>query len=258
MKKTLLSLTIGLSIMGNQIFAGAATGGATEPTQMMNNVELVLSNAQLLKEVETSINQLQTMYTNLKKLKEFVNNGDAIIEELLNLNQIIQYGQALAYNANNMSEEFNERYKDFDKFYEQVQAQNGKYDHENAKGRYQKWSRQNLDNVNSALRAANLQSKYFQTEAQTIKEIERKAQTAEGRDQLLQAGVEIASLQAKQMIQLRQLIASDLQMQANYQASVIDRQAEKDAWEVNANKIHNDQNPNSSNYPKISNLGKSK
>ena len=105
-------------------------------------------------------------------------------------------------------------------------------DDEQVKERYQKWSRQNLDNVNSALRAANLQSKYFQTEAQTIKEIERKAQTAEGRDQLLQAGVEIASLQAKQMIQLRQLIASDMQMQAMYQASVIDKQAERDAWET--------------------------
>ena len=60
MKKTLLSLTIGLSVLGSQVFAGAATGGATEPTQIMNNVELVLSNAQLLKEVETSISQLQT------------------------------------------------------------------------------------------------------------------------------------------------------------------------------------------------------
>ena len=232
MKKTLLSLTIGLSVLGSQVFAGAATGGATEPTQIMNNVELILSNAQLLKEVETSISQLQTMYTNLKKLKEFANNGDAIIEELLNLNQIIQYGQALAYNANNMSEEFNQRYTDFDKFSEQIRANDGKVDDEQVKERYQKWSRQNLDNVNSALRAANLQSKYFQTEAQTIKEIERKAQTAEGRDQLLQAGVEIASLQAKQMIQLRQLIASDMQMQAMYQASVIEKQAERDAWET--------------------------
>ena len=232
MKKTLLSLTIGLSVMGNQIFAGAATGGATEPTQIMNNVELVLSNAQLLKEVETSISQLQTMYTNLKKLKDFANNGDAIIEELLNLNQIIQYGQALAYNANNMTEAFNERYSDFDKFSEQIKARDGKVDNEQMKDHYQKWSRQNLDNVNSALRSANLQSKYFQTEAQTIKEIEQKAQTAEGRDQLLQAGIEIASLQAKQMIQLRQLIASDMQMQAMYQASVIDRQAERDAWEA--------------------------
>ena len=232
MKKTLLSLTISLSVLSGQVFAGAATGGATEPTQIMNNVELVMSNAQLVKEVETSISQLQTMYTNLKKLKEFANNGDAIIEELLNLNQIIQYGQALAYNANNMSEEFNERYTDFDKFSEQIRANDGKVDNEQVKERYQKWSRQNLDNVNSALRAANLQSKYFQTEAQTIKEIERKAQTAEGRDQLLQAGVEIASLQAKQMIQLRQLIASDMQMQAMYQASVIDKQAERDAWET--------------------------
>lgn len=235
-----LSLSMGLS---NLAYAGAATGGATEVTQILNNVELV-------QQVMTTKKQLDTMVTNLKKLGSFVNNGQALIDDLRQLNSIIQYGQALAYNAQNLSEEFNKRYQDFEQFAAQQAANGGQYDVSAAKDRYQKWSRENLDSVHSALRAANLQSKYFQNDAQTIKEIERKAQTAAGRDQLLQAGVEIAAQQAQQMVQLRQLIASDMQMQANYQASIIDRKAEEDAIRAEALRPYDAKDPNPNGYKK--------
>lgn len=247
-KKTLLSLVI--ASMGANAYAGAMTGGATEPTQIMNNIELLLSNAQLAVEVKTTIEQLQTMYTNLKKLQDFVNNGDAVIAELAKLSEVIQIGQALAYDANNLSQMYAERYQDFEQFAEMTSKNQGKRDEAWEKDRYQKWSRQNLDSVHSALNAANLQSKYFYTEAAAIQEIERKAQSAEGRDQLLQAGVEIAALQANQMIKLRQMIASDMQMQANYQASLIDRQAEKDAWKVEAMKHHDAKDNSPGGYNK--------
>jgi len=58
------------------------------------------------------------------------------------------------------------------------------------------------------------------------------------------------------MIQCRQLSASDMQMQANYQASVIDRQAEEDAWEEYANREFDSKDPNPNGYPKIMNRGK--
>lgn len=255
MKKIILSIVIS-AISISSVYAGGLSGGATEMTQLMNNGELLLSNAQLAKEVETVISQLEIMRINLKKLSEFANNGSAVIRELSNLNNIVRIGQALAYNANNLSEEYSNRYSDFDQFADRIIKSNGKRDEEYEKDRYQKWSRQNLDSIHSAFRTANLQSKYFETEAQTIQEIERKAQTAKGRDQLLQAGIEISSLQANQMIKLRQMIASDMQMQANYQASIIDRQAEDDAWENYANRKYNSRDPNPDNYPKISELGK--
>lgn len=228
-------------MMSKAIYAGAATGGATEITQIANNLELI-------EQVVTTKAQLETMITNLKKLKDFVDNGGQLIESLTQLNNIVQYGQALAYNANNLSLEFNKRYQDFEQFSAQQTANGGKYDLKNSKDRYQKWARQNLDNVHSALRAANLQSKYFQSDAQTIKEIEHKAQTAAGRDQLLQAAIEIAAQQAQQMVQLRQLIASDMQMQANYQASLVDRQAENDAIKAEALRDYNAKDPNPKGY----------
>lgn len=249
-KKTLLAIAFAATALGHHAHGGAMTGGATEPTQIMNNIELLLSNMQLATEVKTTIDQLQTMYTNLKKLQDFVNNGDAVIAELTKLSEVIQVGQALAYDANNLSQMYAERYQDFEQFAEMTSKNQGKRDESWEKDRYQKWSRQNLDSVHSALNAANLQSRYFYTEAAAIQEIERKAQSAEGRDQLLQAGIEIAALQANQMIKLRQMIASDMQMQANYQASLIDRQAEKDAWKVEALKDHDARDKNPGGYNK--------
>lgn len=243
MKKITLIALCCLSIYPPVVYAGAATGGATEVTQILNNIELV-------QQVITTKEQLETMITNLKKLQDFVNNGAGLIDALKELNNIVQYGQALAYNAANLSSEFNNRFKDFEQFASKISADGGKYDLQYSKDRYQKWARQNLDNVHSALRAANLQSKYFQSDAQTIKEIERKAQTAQGRDQLLQAGIEIAAQQAQQMVQLRQLITSDMQMQANYQASLVDRQAEKDAIKAEALREYDAKDPNPNGYTK--------
>lgn len=211
-------LSLGLGASSWAFAGGGATGGATEATQLLNNAELI-------EQVMTAKQQLDAMLADLQKLKNFVESGGPFTETLTQLNEIVQYGQALAYNAMNLSEMFNERYKDFSNFFQQETGES----YDDMLERYQDWSREGLDNVHSALRAANLQSKYFQSDAQTIKEIEHQAQTAQGRDQLLQAGIAIAANQAKQMVELRQLISSDMQMQANYQAQQIQRQAEEDA-----------------------------
>lgn len=237
LNKKMLIAAMALSF-GSSIFAGGGvTGGATEVTQILNNGEL-------LAQVATAKSQLETMITDLKKLADFKENNIDIIDKLRKLEQAIQYGQSLAYNANNIATQFENRFSDFSEYTAQIAGSSPA----TSATRYQDWSRQNLDNINSALQSANLQSKYFKTEAQRIKEIEHQVKTAQGRDQLLQAGIEMATLQSGQMIRLRQLISSDMQMQANYQASVIDRQAESDAIKVEALKKYDAKDPNPSGY----------
>lgn len=216
MKKQFLTIAISLAV--SKAVAGGVTGGATEFTQMLNNSELMA-------QVITAKEQLDKMITDLQKLQSFASSGQALADALGELNGIVQYGQALAYNAENLSTEFEKRFGDFNSYANQFGVKSD---------RYQKWSRQNLDSIHGSLRAANLQSKYFASQSQTISEIERRSQTAVGRDQILQAGVDIAAQQARQMVELRQLIAADMQMQANYQASLVDRQAEEDARQLNA------------------------
>lgn len=234
-KKILIfAMTLSFSSLTSAGGSGVG-GGATEMTQMLNNSELI-------SQVTTTRNQLEIMLKNLKKLNSYKVNSIDIITNIRQLELLIQRGQALAYNANNLAAQFENRYSDYSEYIVNVRAQNLD------ETRYQDWSRQGLDNILSALQNANLQSKYFKTEAQRIKEIEHQAATARGRDQLLQASIELASLQSGQMIRLRQLISSDLQMQANYQASLIDRQAEKDAIKVEALRDYDAKDPNPNRY----------
>lgn len=226
--KLLIISSLFLSINNAISGGGGISGGATEVTQLMNNSELIT-------QIETARQQLETMHTNLKRLKNFTVSGENLIEDLKSLQNAIQVGQVIAYDAFNLAEQFENKYKDFNEYAKNFTLSDDKTTSE----KYQRWSRDNLDNIQSALMSANLQSQHFKSEAQAIKEIEYKAQTAEGRDALLQAGIEISALQSSQLIQLRQLIASDMQMQANYQASIVQRQAEKDAV---IQKLHSNDN----------------
>ena len=136
-KKNLLAICLSVILAGNHVHAGGMDGRATEFTQLLNNAELIASNLQLAVEVKTTIQQLETMYTNLKKLKEFVNNGDAVITELSKLSEVIRVGQALAYDADNLSQMYAERFQDFEQFAEMTSQNKGKRDETWEKDRYQ-------------------------------------------------------------------------------------------------------------------------
>ena len=104
MKKLVLFIAIGFS--SSLSFAGSAIYGATEPTQILNNIELVQQSIDIYKQLQTAKDQLQTMLTDLKKLGSFTDNGQDLVNILGNLNKVIQQGQALAYSADNLSNEF--------------------------------------------------------------------------------------------------------------------------------------------------------
>lgn len=241
-KTRFLALSFAVLCLSPLTYAGGSRPvGALESTQLINKTQLIA-------QVKNMIEQLQIMNTNLKKLKEFMDNGEQLLEELSELSEIINVGQALAYDAEHLSDEFSKRFEDFDQFVQRTSAASGFRDAAFEADRYQKWARQNLDNVHSALRAVNFNSKYFKSQAQTLKEIEHHAKTAVGRDQLLQAGIEITALQVKQLQSLQQLMSSDIQMQANYQASLIDRQAEADAIKAESLKPYDGKDSNPKGY----------
>lgn len=58
--------------------AGAATGGATEPTQLANHIELVM---QVSEAVETTSNTLQTAYATMQQLRNF---PQAVLDDAIN------------------------------------------------------------------------------------------------------------------------------------------------------------------------------
>ena len=160
-KKAIRILGFGLLVLAllarsNPVQCSGTFTGATEMTQLMNHVELV---SQYLKQVEayatqlqqyqTELKQLETMVTNLKNIPDQV--WTAIFKDLQGVISIVKQGQALAFSASNISEEFQNKFKGF------VQAANFQTDYKN-------WSNTVRDSIRTSLAAANLQSQQFASE----------------------------------------------------------------------------------------------
>jgi P-type conjugative transfer protein TrbJ len=100
-----------------------------------------------------------------------------------------------------------------------------------AQDRYQKWSQQGRDNVKTAMEAANLNTSTFEPEDAQLARMVARSQSAVGRMQAIQAGNEIASQNVQQLQKLRDLMATQINMQGNYMAQQGDRQAVSEAAE---------------------------
>jgi P-type conjugative transfer protein TrbJ len=89
--------------------------------------------------------------------------------------------------------------------------------------RYKKWSEQSRDNVKAAMEAANLNTSTFESEDAQLARMVARSQSAVGRMQAIQAGNEITSQNVQQLQKLRDLLATQINMQGNYMAQEQDR-----------------------------------
>jgi type IV secretion system protein TrbJ len=185
--------------------------GATEITQLLNNIELV---HQTLKQAEQLAAQLQMLNNMVQNLKNIPNQiWSTIAQDLQAVLRVVQQGQALAFSASNISEEFKRKFPGF------VQPTN-------YIASYKSWSDTTRDSIRGSLAAANLQSQQFATEESALSQLRSMSQSAEGRMQALQVGTQVAVEQVAQLQKLRALVMAQMQAQDTYMAA---QQQQKDA-----------------------------
>ncbi|MDU8631745.1 hypothetical protein RYB66_21670, partial [Pseudomonas syringae group sp. 243L2] len=85
--------------------------------------------------------------------------------------------------------------------------------------------------LRSALGAANINTSTFESEDTQLERMMARSQNAAGRMQAIQAGNEIASQNVQQLQKLRDLVATQINMQGNYLAQEGDRKAASEAAE---------------------------
>ena len=197
MKKLLLKAGAASLILAASApsFAGAVAG-ATEPTQILNNIQLVLQYAQQVQMVENQLQELATLPGQVWGTAQ---------SDLSSLTQVVSAGQALSYTMQNVDQQFKQQYPGY---------QPGT----NYSNSYQQWSNNTLDNVRAALNAANLQSSQFSDERSALNAIQAMANNPAGQTQAIQAGTMIASQQVDQLQKLRQLMMAQMQSQGTYMA----------------------------------------
>jgi P-type conjugative transfer protein TrbJ len=179
---------------------------ATEPTQILNNIALL---EQYVQQGEQYVKQIQQYEQQIKDGQLLsVQLFGPVAQDILGLQKIVQGGQAIAYNQANLDQNFTVKFGGF-----------GYAPSTNFPSNYKTWSQTSLDSTQHALDAANLQSSQLSTEQGLLTQLNQSAQSASGQMQAMQAASNIASEQIDQLMKLRQLMMSDMQSKAAFQAS---------------------------------------
>ncbi|QPO23998.1 P-type conjugative transfer protein TrbJ [Pseudomonas sp. Y39-6] len=188
-----------------------------------------------VEQVNTALNTAEQLQTQIQQYQNMVSQGTSlpnsmfgsIAADLKNVANIYNRSQALGRQIQDMDSKFNTAFPGFESYLNQA-ANSAEAP---SRDRYEKWSVQGRDNVKTAMKAADLNTGAFESEDAQLARMVSRSQSAVGRMQAIQAGNEIASQNVQQLQKLRDLMATQINMQGNYMAQQVDRKAEGEATE---------------------------
>ncbi len=205
-------------LLGITPLADAQFGGATEITQVLNNVALINQTLQMYQMVQQAIEQVQMAKQQLQNLVSAPAQawGQAR-QELDALANIVSKTNALMHAGANIDEMFKLKFPGYAK----TTASS------NFGSKFQGLVQTQLDGLNSALQVAGLQTNQFANERTTLAQIQGISASSPGSLQALQAGNMIASQTIDQLQKLRQLTMTQMQAQNAYLAGQAQIQADQ-------------------------------
>lgn len=199
--------------------AGANAGaviGATEPTQILNNVQLVASYAQQAQQTVTQMNQYEAMLKNLMSLTpsalvdsaaQTLWNNANMNQAFMNLQTVVVNGQTTAYTLQNQNQLFQQAHPNY--FSTNSSAAN-------LNSQYSTWSANTQNAIQNSLNLVGAHAANFASEQQLVQQLQTRSQTATGQLQALQAGNDVGVAMIGQMQQLRQLQMAQINAQGEY------------------------------------------
>ncbi len=194
--------------------ANLVTGVASEATQLLNYAQLFQQALTLGDQLRAMTNTLEIARQNVARL---TSGWNGTTQDLVRLQALVNQGTHLAYTAQNLDSAFAAKYPGYSQYASQRLGPTG------MAAKYDQWSRETSDSTKAALKVAGLQSSELATEAGTIRALESAGSSAQGQLQAVQVGHQIAVEQLRQTQKLRQLIMTQMQLQADYQATEQDR-----------------------------------
>lgn len=225
MRKHILIVALCLSLSAGSAQA-SFIWGATEWTQIANNMQLMLSYIEQVQQTIQQINMYQAMLKNLEKLNgtELLNSTARdlwrtknMTQSLDNLEFAIIGGQRVAFIQSSVEAQFKQLYPG----YANSQAEK-KTDYQAA---YANWSDNTHEAVKQSLQLSGVQAENFRNETDLANELNKASQSAEGQLQAIQAGNQIAVAMLVQLQQLRLIETQQLKAQQTFLAG---QMSEKD------------------------------
>lgn len=192
--------------------ASGAVAGATEPTQIMNNLQLVASYAEQAQQTATQIQQYQAMLRNLVQMTPsqlvdkaaqnlWVNQDMA--NTFKNLRRVVVAGQQTSYTLANIDSQFKQLHPGYGGYGAGFNFQNA----------FRNWSDNSLDAIKNSLAVVSAHADDFDTEKELMTELRSKSMSAQGQLEATQAGSQIGLAMVGQFQKLRQLQMAQMQSQ---------------------------------------------
>ncbi len=200
-------------------------------------------------QVNTALNTADQLRVNIQQYNDMIKQGmqlpdrafNQITNDLNRVKSVYNEAQSLGRNISNLDTKFREQYQGYDKYLKNHgQASKAMPD------RYKKWAAQGLDNARTAMQAAGMNTSTFASEDAMLNNLITRSQTSAGRMQAAQVGNEIAAQNVQQLQKLRDLVATQIQLQGNYMAQLQERQSVDDAYIENFKKGEISNNSNRS------------
>ena len=207
---------VGFAVMPVQAYAIYCSNCSTFYQQMMEYVEAVNTALNTAEQLTTQMNQYNNMVQQGTSLPE--NMYTDMVMDMQRVASIYNRTQALGRNISNLDTQFNTKYPGYQDYFDNFVRNSGTSTGSAMPERYEEWSATGRANVKTAMEAANMNTSTFADEDAQLTQMVNRSQSAVGRQQAIQAGNQIAASNVQQLQKLRDLTATQLNMQANYMA----------------------------------------
>ena len=233
-----LSIVLCLLLIAQDSFAVLST----EATQIMNNIELIKSvdeevkqNAKMAQSLVNEAMQLQRQFELLTVAYNNIQKVGAMSwgKGKNNMNQlawIIKQGKAIAFSMENVDEIMRERFPTYSDFLFGKELDEDVFEEQ-----YQSWSETTHDTVISAMKGTSLQQEQFEEEEINLEKLNELNDDPKGQLQALQVGNNMSAEMVRQMQKLRQLMMLQNQVIA---VETSKEQSEKDAQKAYNKKFY--------------------
>jgi type IV secretion system protein TrbJ len=203
-----------LTIPGSVRSQVAVIDGANLAQNTISAIELVVAVVQRVTIIAQQLEQLKNMIQNTENFPAGTWDAEAL-PKLLELGEIIQQGNAVAYRMANLDAAFRQRWP-------------GYVPPDDFNASYGLWTTSTLDTIRGVLRSNQLQADEFLSEETRLQSLQALSDSSVGRMQAIQAGNMIAGEEVEQLRKLRQLVMAQSNAQTVYMAN----QTNKDAQET--------------------------
>ncbi|PZP20381.1 MAG: P-type conjugative transfer protein TrbJ [Sphingomonas hengshuiensis] len=222
--------------------SGAATGEATELTQLANNAELIkllessgvqVENqltqiSQLAEQIQNQLKMYDNMLQNTARLPDHI--WGQVEQDLGQLRDVVRQGEGIAFSMGNADDVLQQRFKSY------ADLKDNLPNKESFATAYQNWSDTNRGTIAGTLSAASLTADQFDSEESTMKELRGMSESADGQMKALQVGHQIAAQQVDQMQKLRGLVSQQMTMMGTWLQT---EQSDKDLAQVRRDRFFN-------------------